>query len=71
LAAPLLLELENHYKEKINILKIDGEKELKLVETFSIDTIPTFVIFQNLKVVETISGFKKFDLEKVIRTYSK
>ena len=67
---PLMLELEKSYGDKIKILKIDGERELKLVETFSIDTVPTFIIFKDLKVKETIKGFrKKFELEKVIRTY--
>ena len=71
---PLMLELENNYKDKIKILKIDGEKELKLVETFTVDSVPTFVIFSNesgeIKVIDTIKGFKKkFELEKIIRTH--
>ena len=67
---PLLLELENSYKDKIKILKIDGESELKLVKTFSVDTVPTFILFKDLKIKQTIKGFNnKFDLERAIRTF--
>jgi len=41
--APILEELQNEYEGKINIYKIDTEKEKKLSSVFGIQSIPSLL----------------------------
>lgn len=63
-----LIKLDKAYKDKIKILKIDGERELELIDKFSINVVPTFIIFKDLKLKSKITGFRnEFEIEKEIR----
>lgn len=43
MVAPILEELSKEYEGKVNIYKVDTEKELELSSVFGIQSIPTFL----------------------------
>lgn len=64
-----LKKLENFFQE-LKILKVESERELDLVREFSIKSVPTFIFFQDSKVIKRIEGFnkqKEFEIEKIVR----
>jgi len=67
-ADSFILDLENAYKGKITIVKINAQTEIELIKAFHIDAVPFFIIFKDAKVKAVVKGFKnRVDLEKRIR----
>jgi len=65
-----LLTLEESYKTKFKIFKIDVEKNIQVLERFSVTKLPTFIVFQDGAEKTRIIGFKsEMELEKNIRKY--
>jgi thioredoxin 1 len=63
-----LLKLEEAYKDKIKIIKVNVEQEFELTKRFMIGSIPTFIFFKNEQIQSRIIGFKgQAVLEKEIR----
>lgn len=66
-ANPLLLKLESSYKDKIKIVRLNIDKEQGITKMFSVDCVPTFLIFSG-GFQDRVEGFKNaFELEKKIR----
>jgi thioredoxin 1 len=53
---PILEELENEYKNKIEFKRVDVEAEGTLAEKFGVMSIPTFVITKEDKEVDRKIG---------------
>ena len=70
MTAPIMEELAVEYKGKINIYKIDIDKEKELASVFGIQSIPTFVIVPQVKQPQMLSGLRNKDFFKqVIEEY--
>ncbi|MDR2928096.1 MAG: thioredoxin [Cytophagaceae bacterium] len=70
--APILVELQNEYKEKIQIYKIDAEKNRELAAAFGVNAYPTiFFIPMEDKPAGAKGLLPKEKLEEIIETYLK
>lgn len=53
---PILNEVKSKFGERVNILKVDVDKNTKAAQKYSIRSIPTLIIFKNGKIVWRKSG---------------
>jgi len=53
---PIVDELEMHYVGKLQVTRIDVEKEPEQMEIYQAEIVPTFIIFQEDKEVGRMSG---------------
>ncbi|CAL4325186.1 Thioredoxin 1 [Buchnera aphidicola (Chaitophorus populicola)] len=53
----ILKEIYNEYIENLKIIKIDIEKNLKTTSDYSIQSIPTLILFKKDKVIDKSIGF--------------
>lgn len=71
LVPPILSEVKNNWGERVNILKIDLDKNQKAAQKYSIKSIPTLILFKNGKVVWRKVGVAGADeIEKALRKVS-
>ena len=48
---PILKDVKSQFGDKVNILKVDVDKNQKAAQKYGIRSIPTLLIFKNGKVV--------------------
>lgn len=66
--SPVLAELQKDYKGKIQVYKVDTEKQKELAATFGIRSLPTVVFIPKDGKPQAIMGFRpKEELEGVIK----
>ncbi len=53
---PIVDELEMHYVEKMQVIRIDVEKEPEQMERYQAEIVPTFIIFAEDKEVGRMAG---------------
>ena len=53
---PIVDELEMHYVEKLQVIRIDVEKESEQMENYQAEIVPTFIIFRGDREVGRMSG---------------
>ena len=53
---PIVDELEMHYVGKLQVTRIDVEKEPEQMETYQAEIVPTFIIFREDREVGRMSG---------------
>ena len=64
---PVLENLKNEMGEKVRILKIDVDKNGALADSYSIQSVPTFILFKKGEVVWRSSGARSMaELREVI-----
>lgn len=67
MVAPVLEELSNEYKGKLNIYKVDTEVEQELAAAFGIRSIPSMLFVPKDSEPQMAQGaMPKRDLEKII-----
>lgn len=54
--APIIEQVAQKYKDKIIVLKIDIDENSEITEKYSIQSVPTSIIFKNKNIVERVSG---------------
>jgi thioredoxin 1 len=59
--APILEELDKKLANKINIIKIDVDKEHELAEEYKVNNIPTLVVYKEGKAVAGAVGLQTED----------
>lgn len=65
--APVLEELDKEISDKVKIAKINVEENQELAAQFAVRSIPTLMIFQEGKQINTVVGFKsKEELKKLL-----
>lgn len=57
MAAPVLEELSEEYKNKISIVKVDVDKHPNLSQKYGVMSIPTTIMIKNGEEVERHIGF--------------
>jgi thioredoxin 1 len=63
---PIVEEL-NREQTKVNFQFIDADSEIELVQKFNIQSIPTFILFENgIEKKRLIGAQTKEDLEKLV-----
>lgn len=55
--APVLEELANEMKDKVNFIKVDIDQSMDLAGEFKIASVPTMVIFKDNQKVDQLVGF--------------
>ena len=53
---PIVDELEMHYVERLQVLRIDVEKKPEQMEKYQAEIVPTFIIFIRDKEVGRMAG---------------
>ena len=67
---PILEELKNAMSEKVRILKIDIDKNPALADTYSIQSIPTLILFRNGEILWRASGARPLtELKEVVERF--
>ena len=56
--SPIVEEIEKEMEGKVNVYKIDTDEATDLAMQYNIMSIPTFLIFKNGEVVNTVVGMK-------------
>ncbi len=56
--APVIDEIAEHTKGKVKVGKVDIDKNGPLANQFNVQAIPTIIIFNNGKAVETLVGMQ-------------
>ncbi|MRY42756.1 thioredoxin [Parabacteroides distasonis] len=65
--APILEELSEEMKEKVNFIKVDVDKSGDLADEYHISSIPTVAIFKNNENVNQFVGFlPKEEIKRLI-----
>ena len=65
--SPALEELSAEYAGKLNIVKMDADKNLKTVSKYGVMSLPTVIIFKEGKPATQFVGYKsKQDIKKII-----
>ncbi len=52
--APAVDRVAEEYEDELEVVKIDIDEEPKLAEEYGIETIPTLVLFEDGKVVDSV-----------------
>ena len=67
---PILEDLKKAMEDKIRILKIDIEKNNALANSYSIQSVPTLILFKNGNIVWRASGARPMnELKKIIDSH--
>lgn len=65
--SPILEELSEEMKGKVNFIKVDVDKSVDLADKYHISSIPTVVIFKNNENVNQFVGFlPKEEIKRLI-----
>ena len=65
--APVVSEIEEEYKEKLEVYKVNIDENQELALKYDIMSIPTLMFFKNGEVVNTSVGFRsKSELKDTI-----
>jgi thioredoxin len=70
--APVLVELQQEYGDKIQVYKVDAEKNRELAASFGVDAYPTLLFIpMNDKPAGAKGLLPKEELERIIGTFLK
>jgi len=61
---PLLDQLANDYEGKLNIGRVDMDREKALVYLFNIEASPSYILFKNCEIART--GIGELSIESLI-----
>jgi thioredoxin 1 len=71
---PLLTKVQSEWGEQVKLVGINADQNLKLANTYRLQTLPTIILVENGKVVHRIDTFQGRDdlrmaIEKIIVSY--
>jgi thioredoxin 1 len=68
---PILSEVKNKLGDDVSIIKIDVDKNKEISAQYSIQSVPTMMLFKNGTMLWRQSGVvSAIDLEKIIKQHS-
>ena len=53
---PIVDELEIHYGQRLQVIRIDVEKETDKMEEYGVEIVPTFILFRDEREVMRMAG---------------
>jgi thioredoxin len=56
---PIVEKLANDFKGKVTVLKVEADGNQAVLQKYEIDEIPSFLVFQNGKLLQKTSGFRE------------
>jgi len=66
--APVLEEVASEHEDSAIVGKVNVDEEMELAQQFGIQSIPTLIVFEGGKIINTVIGFqRKDDLEKIFK----
>ena len=66
---PILAEIQKEYKNRIDVYKINSDKETELVQLFKIQNFPTLLFIPQKNDPQSYAGFKtKNEIVRLIET---
>jgi thioredoxin 1 len=69
--APILKEVKEHFGDKLSIIKIDVDKNNALARSFSVQGVPTMILYKSGQQVWRQSGLlTRTDLISIIQQYA-
>ncbi len=71
---PLLTRVQSEWGEQVKLVGINADQNLKLANTYRLQTLPTIILVENGKVVHRIDTFQGRDdlrmaIEKIMVSY--
>lgn len=71
---PLLTRVQSEWGEQVKLVGINADQNLKLANTYRLQTLPTIILIENGKVVHRIDSFQGRDdlrmaVEKIMVSY--
>ncbi|MFE1746170.1 thioredoxin family protein [Coleofasciculus sp. H7-2] len=71
---PLLTRVQSEWGEQVKLVGINADQNLKLANTYRLQSLPTIILIENGKVVHRIDSFQGRDdlrmaLEKIMVSY--
>lgn len=64
---PIVEMISEENKDKVDVIKINSSEEMELVQELGVTGLPTFLVFKDGKIVDSIVGAtSKANLEKII-----
>ena len=63
---PIVLKLKDEMVTKVNVVKVDSDKNKDLMAKFNIDEIPTFLFFKDKKLVNRVLGYMTEDTMRML-----
>ena len=54
--SPIVEQVEDKYDGDLNVVKVDIDENSDIAETYTIQSVPTTILFKNGEVVERVSG---------------
>ena len=67
MVAPVIDELSQEYKEKMDFAKVNVDEAPKIASSYSIMSIPTIIVFKDGKPYEQVIGYRpKKDIQKIL-----
>jgi len=66
--APVLKEVSSEFGDKVNIIKVDVDKNQPIAQRFGVRSIPTMILFKNGQIKANKAGvMTKRDLTQMIQ----
>lgn len=54
--APVVEKISQKYDDRVTVLKVDIDENSEIAEKYSIQSVPTSILFKDAAVVERVSG---------------
>ena len=54
--SPVVEQVAKKYENKLTVIKIDIDENSDIAEKYSIQSVPTSILFKNSEIVERVSG---------------
>lgn len=61
---PIIEEVAEHFKDKIQVAKIDIDEDQKVASQFQVTSVPTMILFKDGKEINRFIGLRDFDTIK-------
>jgi thioredoxin 1 len=55
---PTLVEFHDRWDDRIKLVSVNADENLKLASTYKLKTLPTVILFTNGRTIERLEGFR-------------
>ena len=68
--SPILGDIEDHYEDRLKVVKVNANFDGELAEQYSVMVSPTILFFKDGKEAERVRGLiRKPELEEIVKKY--